>query len=256
MDRVDRVAVDRLQSITVGFQDEEGSEDAIPSGQMLTGDHNLVNVQAVLTYKVRPNQEVEFVLQVDRIDALLNRAAEAGMSEWLAGRRVDDVLLNGKNELRLFLRDQTQKWIESYNLGVRILDVRVSLISPPDEVKPAFDSVALAQTRNRTMRNTAEQTVAREFQKAEAERYRLEQETFAYMKTRKLSAQQDAERFIKRLREYEIGRKNNPQYLRQIWEEERSKLFAQLKRNGQIDLLDHHLSADGLDVITSPPRKK
>src|SRR5947209_2624455 len=54
MDRVDRVAVDRVQSITVGFQEEEFAEDEIPVGQMLTGDHNLVNVQAVLTYNVRP----------------------------------------------------------------------------------------------------------------------------------------------------------------------------------------------------------
>ena len=40
-------------------------------------------------------------------------------------------------------------------------------------------------------------------------------------------------------------------YLRQIWEEERSKLFARLKQNGQIDLLDHHLGANGLDLITA-----
>src|SRR5262245_22291235 len=46
MDRVDRVEVDSVRSVTVGG-DEEG-ELAIPSGQMLTGDHNLVNVQATL----------------------------------------------------------------------------------------------------------------------------------------------------------------------------------------------------------------
>ncbi|HZV05030.1 MAG TPA: SPFH domain-containing protein [Gemmataceae bacterium] len=255
MDRVDRVAVDRVQSVTVGYQEDDFSGEAMPAGQLLTGDHNLVNVQAILTYKVRPNEEAEFVLQADRVDALLNRAVESVMGQWVAGRTVDDVLLNGKNEMRPVLKEQTQTWIDPYRLGVQILDARVALIAPPDDVKPDFDSVALAQTRNTTLRHTAEQNVARDLRMAEAEKYRLEQETAAYVHSRKLLAQQEADRFLKRLRQYEIGRKDNPYYLRQIWEEERSKLFARLKQNGQIDLLDHHLGANGLDLITAPQKQ-
>ena len=255
MDRVDRVAVDRVQSVMAGYQEDDFSGEAMPAGQLLTGDHNLVNVQAILTYKVRPNEEAEYVMQADRVDALLTRAVEAIMAQWVAGRTVDDVLLNGKNEMRPVLKEQTQAWIEVYRLGVQILDARVALIAPPGDVKRDFDSVALAQTRTTTLRHTAEQNVARDLRMAEAEKYRLEQETAAYVHTRKLLAQQEADRFLKRLRQYEIGRKDNPYYLRQIWEEERSKLFARLKQNGQIDLLDHHLSADGLDLITAPQKQ-
>jgi membrane protease subunit HflK len=252
MDRVDRVAVDRVQSVAVGYQEDDWSGESMPAGQLLTGDHNLVNVQTVLTYKVRPDEEAEYVLQADRVDALLTRAVESVMAQWVAGRTVDDVLLNGKNEMRPVLKEQTQSRIQPYRLGVQILDARVALIAPPDDVKPDFDSVALAQTRNVTLRNSAEQSVARDLRMAEAEKYRLGQETAAYVHTRKLLAQQDADRFVKRLRQYEIGRKDNPYYLRQIWEEERSKLFTRLKQNGQIDLLDHHLGANGLDLITAP----
>jgi modulator of FtsH protease HflK len=251
MDRVDRVAVDRVQSLVVGAMEDDPFSEMMP-----TGDHNLVNVQAVLTYNVCPREEAAYVLQADRVDALLTRAAEAVIAQWLAGRRVDDVLLSGKNELRLVLRDQTLRWIEPYHLGVQILDARVAVIAPPEDVKPAFDSVSLAQTRNTTLRNAAEQSVAHELQMAEAEKYSLEQNTTAYVTTSKLLAQQDAERFLKRLRQYEIGRQQNPYYLRQIWEEERSKLFARLKEKGRMDLLDHHLSADGLDLITTPPAPK
>jgi membrane protease subunit HflK len=255
MDRVDRVAVDRVQSVTAGYQEDDWSGESMPAGQLLTGDHNLVNVQAILTYKVRSNEEAEYVLQADRVDALLTRAVEAVMAQWVAGRTVDDVLLNGKNEMRPVLKEQAQTWIEPYRLGVQILDARVALIAPPDDVKPDFDSVALAQTRNTTLRHSAEQNVASEMRMAEAKKYSLEQETAAYVHTRKLLAKQEADRFLKRLRQYEIGRKDNPYYLRQIWEEERSKLFARLKQNGQIDLLDHHLGADGLDLITTPQKQ-
>jgi modulator of FtsH protease HflK len=256
MDRVDRVAVDRVQSVTVGYQEDDFSGESMPAGQLLTGDHNLVNVQAVLTYKVRRHEEAEYVMQAERVDGLVTRAAESVMAQWVAGRTVDDVLLNGKTDMRPVLVDQAQDWIERYRLGVQVLDARVALIAPPDDVKPAFDSVALAQTRTTTLRNQAEQDVSRDLQSAGSARYRLETETAAYVDTRHKLARSDAERFLVRLRQYEIGRKRNPHYLRQIWEEERGKLFARLKQNGQIDLLDHHLGANGLDLITAPSLKQ
>src|SRR5262249_35223204 len=97
MDRVDTVVVDAEQSLTVGYQEaEEGDDRVVPAGQLLTGDHNLVNVQVVLYYKVRPEEVAEYVAQADRVPALLSRLVEAAMAAWVAGRDVDDVLLNGK----------------------------------------------------------------------------------------------------------------------------------------------------------------
>src|SRR5262245_18634751 len=68
MDRVDRVAVDRVQSVAIGFRDED-STNAMPAGQLLTGDHNLVNVQASLYYKVRPETVEDYVVHGDRVEA-------------------------------------------------------------------------------------------------------------------------------------------------------------------------------------------
>ena len=50
---------------------------------------------------------------------------------------------------------------------------------------------------------------------------------------------------------------HNPDYLRQIWDDERGKLFAALKANGQLGLLDDHVGKDGLDFnMTAPLPKK
>ena len=255
MDRVDRVVVDRVQSVTVGFQ-EEGPEVELPPGQFLTGDHNLVNVQAVLYYKVRPDEVADYVAQADRVDAVLARAAEAEMARWVAGRTVDDVLLNGKNAMRGDLVRQVRERIGPYRLGVEVLDARVALVAPPREVKDAFDDVARAQTKIETNRNEAEQKAEAQLRAAESEVYRIGQTAAAYAHNRRLLARQDAERFLARLRQYEVGRRTNPHYLRQIWEEERGKLFARLKENNQIDLLDHHLGGDGLDLFTAPRMPK
>jgi membrane protease subunit HflK len=181
------------------------------------------------------------------------QAVEAVMAEWVAGRTVDDVLLNGKNEMGPDLVQRTQERIESYDLGVQILEARVTLIAAPDEVKAAFDNVARAQTTIRTVLNKAEQDRESNLRTAEGEKFAKEQETAAYVFNQKTLAQGEADRFLERLRQYQAGRKQNPNYLRQIWEEDRGQLFANLKENGHIGLLDHHLSGDGLDMTIMPP---
>src|SRR5262249_30979535 len=45
IDRVDRVSVSTPQLVVVGYQPQAEDEGASTAGQLLTGDHNLVNVQ-------------------------------------------------------------------------------------------------------------------------------------------------------------------------------------------------------------------
>jgi modulator of FtsH protease HflK len=257
MDRVDRIPVDRVQSVVVGYQEQDAITDtAMPPGQLLTGDHNLVNVQITLYYKVRPDDVEKFLIQADRIDNVVGRAAETGMAEWVAARNVDDVLLNAKTQLASAVVERTRERVEPYDLGIQLLDARVTFVTPPEEVKQAFDNVARAQTTIRTVVNKAEQEAASNERTAQANKYELEQKTAAYVRTQKLLAQSDAKSFLTRLHEYEAAREKNPDYLRQIWEEERGKLLAKLKENGQIGLLDHHLGPDGLDMTIAPPLPK
>jgi membrane protease subunit HflK len=252
MDRVDRVEVDTVRSVEVGYRADEDAGEGMPTGQLLTGDHNLVNVQTVLMYKVRPTEVVEFVLARERVSLVLERAAESVMASWVASRDVDEVILRGKNALRAELIPQVRERIEPYRLGIDVLDARVAVVAPPGDVKDAFDSVARAQTQIATLRFRAEQEAATRERLARAESFRIEEQARAYAHGKKVVATQDARRFLERLKQYRLAREKNPDFLRQLWQEERGKLFARLKENGQIDLLDHHLSAGGLDVITAP----
>jgi membrane protease subunit HflK len=256
MDRVDRVAVDQVRSVVVGYQDDEPAGDAMPAGQLLTGDHNLVNVRVKINYRVRPEAVEDYVVQADRVDGLVARTVETVMAGWVASRTIDDVWLNGKTTMPPELVDQTQEYLNDYRLGVQITVASVGLIAPPDEVKSAFDDVAEQQTRIATLRYGAEKEAEGKLRMARADQYRIERETAAYFHSQKLFAEREAERFLERLQQYEIGRQKNPYYLRQIWEEERGKLFARLKANGQIGLLDHHLGSDGLDLTIAPPVPK
>src|SRR5207253_1386018 len=108
-------------------------------GQLLTGDHNLVNVRVVLYYKVNPDQVDRFVVEGARVPATLERVLEATAAQWVAGRGVDEVLLLGKSGLRGEVIERVRERVDPCGLGVEVLDARVEQMAPPDEVKDAFD---------------------------------------------------------------------------------------------------------------------
>jgi membrane protease subunit HflK len=260
LERVDRVATGLLRQVTVGVSpgDRDDSGQTTPPGQLLTGDHNLVNVQVVIDYAVSDDDDdvVNFVLQQDKADGLVARAAEAVMAEWVAGRTVDDVLLRGKVELPSYLVARTQERILPYRLGVRIQDASVTYLNPPAEVKNAFDEVTRAQTGIRTEIYKAEQDADRQIREAQAEQFRSQRLTAAYAREQRLLAQAEAENFEKRLAQYRELSAKNPYYLNGVWWDEISRLYARMRANGRIDLLDHHLAADGLDITQFPPLPK
>ena len=62
--------------------DQEGDAPAagMEPGQLLTGDHNLVNVTATLYYKVRPEAVEDYVAEGDRVEGLLDEVGvDAGV---------------------------------------------------------------------------------------------------------------------------------------------------------------------------------
>jgi membrane protease subunit HflK len=254
IDRVDTVPVDLVRRVRVGFEPETADlEPAAPPGQLLSGDYNLVNIQAIVDYAVRDDNVEDFVVNADRVEGAIARAAEATIAQWIAARRVDDVLIRGKSDLPEFLVTRTEEKLEPYRLGVHILGVSIPHLLPPDEVKSAFDDVTRAQTAVRTREHEARQEAARRMREAQAEAERIRQLTGAYVREQHVSASAEAASFEHRLDQYQRLQKQNPDILASIWWEEIGRLLTRLRENGRLDLLDNHLAGDGLDITIAPP---
>lgn len=259
IDRVDAVAVSKIRRVEVGYTGaglEESS--ATPTGQLLTGDHNLVNVQAEIHYTVVEAEVENFFLQADRADTLVARTAEAALGEWIAGRTVDDVLLRGKALLPALLVAQVQERLQPYGLGVRIEEASITRLNPPDEVEQDFKRVAQAHAAIDTQVNAAHEAAQRKLRDAEAEVFRIERLTATYARTQELQARVEAENFLKRLEQYRRLSKDNPNYLNTLWLDEMARVYARMQEAGRLDLLDHYLTGDGLSILQFPPlpRKK
>ena len=160
IDQVDRENVSLVRRVTVGFTaDEEKEDEAVPAGQVLTGDHNLVNVEVAVHYRIRAAEVASFVLQKDNADAYIARAAETLVAEWIAARKVDDVLRRGKVDLPTVLQEALAGPLEGLRFGHVEIEQQASItkLEPPKQVKQDFENLTNAETEIRTRVNRAEQ---------------------------------------------------------------------------------------------------
>jgi membrane protease subunit HflK len=249
MDRVDRVVVDQVRQVVVGYQ-EDSEDRVLPAGQVLTGDHNLVNLQVVLFYSVRPDEVAAFVVHEGRVAELLARAVEASMAEWVGSQNVDEVLLRGKVALRADLLKRLPGRLEDYRLGVEVRDVRVALVAPPEEVRVAFDQVARAQTDRETRKTAAQQEALSALRRAEGKARRTVQAARSDAQKRVALDREKVNGFLLELAQYRAARAGNPAYVRHVWAEKRAAILRKMKRPRGLELLDHHLSPQGTDLYS------
>jgi membrane protease subunit HflK len=261
IDRVERVPVRTVRQLTVGYDPASWAEStSTPVGQFLTGDQNLVNVQLVLDYAIgESDQELDdYVLHQNLVETTLNRSVEATVSEWVAGRSVDQVLLTGNAALPSWVMDRLSERLPAFRLGVRLQRVSISYLAPPEEVRAAFEAVTQAQTAVRTREFQARQDAAQRERQADAIRYKLDQEASEYRDSQLRQAWADAAEFAAQLAAFREVAQANPDALALLWWDEIRKALQGLKsRGGRIEPLDANLGTAGLDLtqLITPPKR-
>ncbi len=256
IDRVDRVPVDLVRRVSVGYEPDADPDAAVPQGQLLTGDQNIVAVRIAIDYAVRPDDVAVFLAARDRVDGAVSRAAEAALAEWVAARPVDEVLLTGKAVLPAELTNRLRERLSTLNLGIDIQTANVAYLAPPDdaEVRDAFAAVTRAQANIRTQEQEAATAGETLMRTARAKSYDTQQIAAAQAHERIALAKADADAFRRRLDQYRQLRQSNPDVLTAMWWEELGPVFAKLHAAGRLEVLDHFLGPDGLDIMQIGPR--
>src|SRR5262249_11534441 len=161
-------------------------------------------------YTVQDDRVADYVMYQDRADGIIGRLAEAVLSEWIAGHKIDEALISAKAELPVFFVPRLRSLIEPYGLGVEIQGASVSYRHPPQEVQFAFDEVTEAQAGIRTREHDARQRAEREVLQAKAEANRIEKLALAYVQEQLSLARGESEAFGRRLEQYRKLGKDNP----------------------------------------------
>ena len=161
---------------------------------MLTGDLNMADVEWVVQYRIVDSYQ--YLFRVRNADKTLRDMSEAAMRKIVGDRTVNEVLTIGRQEVASSVEVLLQKMCEEYLNGIRIDQVVLQDVNPPEPVKPSFNAVNQAQQERETLINQAESEYNRIIPRARGEAEETIQLAEAYALNRVNIAKGEAERFM------------------------------------------------------------
>lgn len=167
---------------------------------MLTGDLNLADVEWVVQYRV--SDPFNFLFKVRNPEQTLRDISEAAMRQIVGDRTVNEVLTVGRAEVSAEAERLIQALCTEYETGIRVDQVVLQDINPPDPVKPSFNAVNEAQQQRETLINQAKADYNKVIPRARGEAEGTIQQAEGYALGRVNRAQGDAARFNDLYEEY------------------------------------------------------
>jgi len=160
---------------------------------MLTGDENIIDVQFIVQYRISDLEN--YLYSLTNPDVTVRSAAESAMREVIGDSSVTEALTVGKGIIEDTTARLLQQTMNSYKGGIKIENVKLQDVHPPDAVKEAFKDVVSAREDREKMINDAEGYKNNLVPKARGEAAQLINSAKAYAKEKVLVAIGESERF-------------------------------------------------------------
>ncbi|MBI2104403.1 MAG: FtsH protease activity modulator HflK [Candidatus Omnitrophica bacterium] len=205
IERVNIVNVERIRRAEVGFRTEDqvgrsGPRRVSQEALMLTGDENIVEAQLIVQYQVKDPSL--YLFRVHNPDEVLRTSTEVALRSMVGNATIDDLLTVGREKVQVETRDFLQRLLDVYSTGLRVTEVRLQVVDPPDQVKDAFHEVVRAREDREKLINQAQGYQEDIIPKARGRAQQMIREAEAFQEERVLRAQGDAARFVALLEEY------------------------------------------------------
>lgn len=166
----------------------------------LTGDQNMIELNANVHYRVERPDDFLF-RQVDG-DVATRQAAESVIHGIASAAPMDDVLTAHRHDIEQQARIELQTRADRYQLGIRILQVKLEDVHPSREVVDAFREVSAAFEEKNRLINEAEAYRNEQVALARGNAKARLQNAAAYTEDRTNRAAGDASRFDQREQAY------------------------------------------------------
>jgi len=120
---------------------------------MVTGDLNAALVEWVVQYRI--NLPQDYLFNVRNPDDTLRDASESVMREVVGDRTVDEVITIGRQDIEREALEKLQALVEDYDMGIRIDQIQLKNVNPPEAVQNSFNEVNQAQQEKESAINVA-----------------------------------------------------------------------------------------------------
>jgi membrane protease subunit HflK len=167
---------------------------------MVTGDLNSALVEWIIQYRIdRPDR---YLFNVRQADATLRDASESVMREVVGDRTVDEVITIGRQEIESEALLKLQALTARYEMGLKIDQVQLKNVNPPEHVQASFNEVNQAQQERERAINVANGEYNKSIPRARGTADQAISEAEGYAQKRINEAQGDVAAFEALLAEY------------------------------------------------------
>ncbi len=195
------VNISQLRTFEVGFRGSSRNK-VLPESLMLTNEENIVDVQFVVQYRLRPDGAPAYLFNTSQPDESVRQAAETAMREIVGRKSMDFVLYSGRTEVATEVQSLAQNILDRYRTGIQISTVAIQNVQPPEQVQAAFDdAVKAGQDRERQI-NEGNAYASKVVPEAEGQSARMIQEAEGYSAKVIGQSQGDTSRFDSIAAEY------------------------------------------------------
>jgi Cu+-exporting ATPase len=182
VESVVRVQPARVRTVSIGFRAAPGLSAPAEEGLtwssshggagfqrvedeavMITGDGNLLELQATVRYSVDREHLATYLFEVNRPEEILQALAESVLREAVAGRSFADLLTAGRGKLQEDVLERLRQRCRAYGtdgLGIQVEGLSLHDLHPPQEVVEDYYKVIRAmEDRDRMVNRAREETL-------------------------------------------------------------------------------------------------
>lgn len=158
------------ETLEVGFEDVgDGELEFTGEAKMITGDENIVLADLIVQWRITDPEQ--YLFNADNPKAILYNATSASLRGIIGSSKIDDILTDQRPEIEARVREHLISLIESYEIGISVMDVKLQDVElPNEEVRKAFTEVTDAREERLTKINEADKYRNQKINEAEGEK--------------------------------------------------------------------------------------
>jgi modulator of FtsH protease HflK len=200
--------VTRQNIIEIGMTSTSSSRgfasvrDVPEESLMLTGDENIVDVDFVVYWRIKPDKVQDYLFNIQNPEQTVKEVAESAMREIVGQSNIQSILTEGRQVTEQTVQKLLQDVLDTYGSGIRIDQVQLQKVDPPEQVISAFRDVQAARADKEKLQNEATTYANQAVPAARGERDRIMQQAEGYKQQTVADATGQASRFLKVYEEY------------------------------------------------------
>jgi len=171
------------------------------NAEMLTKDKNIVDVELSIVFRVI-NPKRYLFNAVNPLDSV-NQATASALRQVVGNTTLDGILTQERAEARNEIDKQIRETVDSYNIGIEIIDVNLEPAKPPEQVSAAFDDAIKALEDEKRYINEAKAYREKVVPLAKGTARRILEESQAYELSTVLEARAQVANFLAIYKDYE-----------------------------------------------------